>query len=283
MADVSTEVDRQEASSRVVLAYWGHRCLVQPVKLLLVYLGIPFEDRRYVPGPAPLYKKGLWRAEKSRLESLGVPFPNLPYFVDVDGSTLTQTRTIMRHLCRTHKPALLGGNRFDETREDLLAEQLNDYMIELFNVTYCAPVEFSSRLDLYKRETVPKRLASLEVFLEQRGSNTFTLVDFLLAEWLEQVEALVGAAVFDETSTPLLRVARSFIDEIPELRAYVTSEAYLSRPFHNVYSNFTFWENGVPSDEPPIHGSRPPSVPQPECSASEGFVYSVFYPPVDTE
>jgi hypothetical protein len=37
-----------------------------------------------------------------------------------------------------------------------------------------------------------------------------------------------GATVLDETSTPLLRVARSFnfIDEIPELRAYVTSEAY---------------------------------------------------------
>jgi hypothetical protein len=46
----------------------------QPIRLLLEYTGMPWEDKRYPMGPAPDYDKSAWFKEKF---TLGLDFPNV--------------------------------------------------------------------------------------------------------------------------------------------------------------------------------------------------------------
>lgn len=53
--------------------------LAQPIRLLLEYTKTPFEDRKVSCGPAPEYDRSAWTGIKN---SLGLDFPNLPYYID---------------------------------------------------------------------------------------------------------------------------------------------------------------------------------------------------------
>ncbi len=65
--------------------------LGQPIRLLLVYNGIDFDEKRYdLPEE--------WAEKKF---TLGLDFPNLPYYIE--GSTkLTQSAAILKFLARKH-------------------------------------------------------------------------------------------------------------------------------------------------------------------------------------
>lgn len=73
------------------LGYWDMRGFAQPIRSLLHYLEIPFEDVRYSFGDEhdnyqSYPNQNSWRTVR---ETLGLDFPNLPYLID--GSTkLTQ-------------------------------------------------------------------------------------------------------------------------------------------------------------------------------------------------
>ena len=67
-------------SEKPELAYWAIRGLAQPIRLLLAYTGTKFVDTKYqVTGTAPNFDKSCWFDIKF---SLGLDFPNLPYFKD---------------------------------------------------------------------------------------------------------------------------------------------------------------------------------------------------------
>ena len=61
------------------LGYWDIRGNTEPIRLVLHYAGIDFVDKRYTYGPAPDYSRENWLSEK---HNLGLPFPNLPYWVE---------------------------------------------------------------------------------------------------------------------------------------------------------------------------------------------------------
>ena len=63
--------------------------LAQPIRLLLEYTETKFEDKMMRCGPAPDYDKTCWFGIK---HSLGLDFPNLPYYLDGD-IKITQGRT----------------------------------------------------------------------------------------------------------------------------------------------------------------------------------------------
>ena len=67
-------------SEKPELGYWAIRGLAQPIRLLLAYTGTKFVDTKYkVTGTAPNFDKSAWFSIKF---SLGLDFPNLPYFKD---------------------------------------------------------------------------------------------------------------------------------------------------------------------------------------------------------
>ncbi|CAG7830666.1 unnamed protein product, partial [Allacma fusca] len=92
--------------SKPVLGYWNIRGFAQPNRLLLKYLGVNYEDKRYYHGGPPDYSNDDWLQVKF---SLGLDFPNIPYWID-DKVKLTESRAVFRYLARTYGPKLTPEN-----------------------------------------------------------------------------------------------------------------------------------------------------------------------------
>ena len=73
-------------SSKPTLGYFNVHGLAQPIRYLLVIAEVDFNDKRYPFGEGTTLAdmdsvKKHWQADK---ESLGLDFPNVPYWIDGD-------------------------------------------------------------------------------------------------------------------------------------------------------------------------------------------------------
>ena len=71
-------------NSKPTLGYWNIRGLAQPIRYLLVISGADFSEKRYQFGEGSSFAEvesiqKNWKPDK---ESLGLDFPNLPYWID---------------------------------------------------------------------------------------------------------------------------------------------------------------------------------------------------------
>lgn len=97
------------------MGYWNIRGLGAPIRYLLHYCGVQFEDKMYAYGPAPEYSRDAWFSEKF---TLGLELPNLPYLLD-DDIKLTETVAIMKFVC-----SKWGGDLNDDLVANSKAEML---------------------------------------------------------------------------------------------------------------------------------------------------------------
>ena len=74
--------------------------------------GVEFEDKMLSCGPAPGFDKSCWFDNKF---SLGLDFPNLPYYVDGDVK-VTQSNAILRFIARKYDNKMLGTNMTEMAR-----------------------------------------------------------------------------------------------------------------------------------------------------------------------
>ncbi|CAK4074754.1 unnamed protein product [Aphanomyces euteiches] len=76
----TTPIDDQ--TSVPELGYWALRGLGEAIRLLLMYTKTPFTDKLYeVRGEPGNWDKSEWLSVKF---TLGMEFPNLPYYIDED-------------------------------------------------------------------------------------------------------------------------------------------------------------------------------------------------------
>ncbi|XP_037268675.1 glutathione S-transferase Mu 2-like [Rhipicephalus microplus] len=199
-----------------VLGYWGMRGLGQPIRNLLVYKGVQFEDKRYKFGPAPDYDRGEWLREKY---TLGLWFPNLPYYIG-DDVRLTQSLAILRYLGRKH--GLVANNDKEMVELDVLEQQARDLVLILGFAARPQPryrEGLSSYAENIKDMVDPwsRHLASREWALEDR----LTYVDFVLYEgldWHREFKPEVLARY-----PPLVYYLGRF-EELPNVKEYFASE-----------------------------------------------------------
>ncbi len=104
--------------------------LAQPIRLLLEYTKTPFEDKFVSCGPAPDFDRSAWTSVKG---SLGLDFPNLPYYLDGD-IKVTQSNAILRYIARKHD--LLGKTEDEKVRVDIMAEQSMDFRNGIVRLSY---------------------------------------------------------------------------------------------------------------------------------------------------
>ena len=84
---------------------------------MLTYCAVDFEDKYY-----DVYKteNGWDRSEWTNVKpDMDMAFPNLPYYFD-GPIKMSETNAIMRHICRKHKPELLGTTQDESAHMDMM-------------------------------------------------------------------------------------------------------------------------------------------------------------------
>ncbi|XP_029826122.2 glutathione S-transferase [Ixodes scapularis] len=205
-----------------VLGYWDTRGRAQMIRNLLVYKNVAFVDKRYSYGPPPYYTGTEWEADKF---SLGLKFPNLPYYIDGD-LKLTQSLAIMRYLSRKHD--LAGRTEEEVTQLDLLEQQSLDLFMKL------ARTAFEPNLEEARKNYEASLNNELEPWAELLHGRTWALggrltyVDFILYESLDWIRDF-GPDTFQRFST-LLKYLNKF-EELPNIKQYMASQKYRKYPF----------------------------------------------------
>ncbi|XP_075541903.1 glutathione S-transferase Mu 2-like [Dermacentor variabilis] len=217
------------AASVPVVGYTSARGLAQSVRNLLVYKGVHFQDKRYEFGPAPAYEKLGWEADRA---SLGLAFPNLPYYIDGD-VRLTQTVAILRYLGKKHG---LDARSDKEAAELWLLEQQSNDLLWALVVTAMNPNATEARKAQEQR--LADALPRWQELLRKRRwalGDALTYVDFLLYEALDWNRQFAPDAF---ANRPELLDYLSRFEKLPKLKEYFASDKYVKWP---IMAPYMFW------------------------------------------
>ncbi|CAN7986091.1 unnamed protein product [Ixodes pacificus] len=203
------------------LGYWNVRGLAQPIRNLLIYKGVNFEDKRYTFGPPPNFDRFDWHGEK---HSLGLKFPSLPYYID-GNVRLTQSIAILRYLARKHD---LAAKTDAETAElDMLEQQAKDLSWGL------AMTALNPAFHEVRKKYEDSMANLLKPWADHLQGKTWVLgdrltyVDFLLYEALDW-NCLLKADAFSAFPV-LLDYLRRF-EELPNIKEHMASYNYSKWP-----------------------------------------------------
>jgi len=218
-------------SSKPIFCYWDIRGLAQPARLLLSYTGTDFEDRQLSCGPAPDFDRSCWIDTKF---SLGLDFPNLPYFIDGD-IKITQSNAILRYIGR--KNNMCGSTEMERARVDMAADQVMDLRNGFVRLCY------NPDFDNLKSGYLTNLTGTLELFSNFLGTNswlageTLTFPDFHFYEMLDQHKQLSSDCL---SKFPNLVAYCQRFEELPKIAAYMKSDKFMKAPLNNKMAKFGF-------------------------------------------
>ncbi|KAJ8301666.1 hypothetical protein KUTeg_020653 [Tegillarca granosa] len=178
---------------------------------------------------APDYNRQAWTNVKN---SLGLPIPNLPYYIDGD-IKVTQSNAILRYIGRKHD--LLGQTEAEKVNVDMMLDQAMDFRNGLVRLAYSR--DYEKLKESYFKD-LGKKLEIFETFL---GSNDWfagdkiTICDFHIYELLDQHR------IMDPTCLENFKKLQAFLDrfeELPKIKAYLNSDKCIKRPINNKIAAF---------------------------------------------
>ncbi|XP_020605473.1 glutathione S-transferase Mu 1-like isoform X3 [Orbicella faveolata] len=208
-----------------ILGYWNVRGLAQPIRYLLAYTETECEYCDYVTGDAPGYDKSCWLSVK---ETLGLPFPNLPYFIDGDVK-LTQTMAIMRHIARKHD--LCGTTEEEMMRADVIEGEATDFIAGFMKFTYFSPDFEGGRADyLNSCNSFLRRHSDFLGTYPYFTGEHLSFADFMMYEFLDQLRT------FEPLTLDPFQNIKDFmarIEEIPAIKTFLDSEYFRNQPISN--------------------------------------------------
>ena len=100
------------------LGYWALRGKGAQIRHLLAYVGVEYENKEYeIVETEDGINRDAWLDVKF---TLGLPFPNVPHFIDGDYK-LTESKAIMKYIAKKHQPGLLGQSAEELGRIEMWA------------------------------------------------------------------------------------------------------------------------------------------------------------------
>jgi glutathione S-transferase len=219
-------------NSKAKLGYWAIRGLAQPIRLVLAYAAIDFEDELYVmPAGAPWPQSPKWLAER---DALGLAFPNLPFFISGE-LRLTQSHAILLHVAGL--AGLLGSTPAIAAEALMLMELSRDVRDPYVALSYSSRAEFAAN-----RENVVASfrgiLDKLEAFARQSAAfllGEFTFVDLVWSDLLEQLVTLSPDIL---SNCPTLQALVAAVWALPNVAAYRACPRFIDKPYNNTAASF---------------------------------------------
>lgn len=200
--------------STPTVGYWDIRGLAEPIRYLLHFKGIKFEDKRYLTYDS-------WQNDKF---ALNLDFPNLPYFID-DNVKMTQSTAILRYLARKHD--LAGKTEEEKVRAELAEQQIIDFRTSMIRTCYNPEFE---KIKGEFVQSVPAQLKLFSAFLGERkflAGDNVTYVDFMAYDTFDFYRLLIPSVLND---FPNLKEYEDRMENLPELQEYYQSSTYKRWP-----------------------------------------------------
>jgi len=208
-------------ASKPTLGYWALRGFGQPIRMLLHYLEIDFEDKRYT-------SFDVWGNEKF---NLGLDFPNIPYWIE--GNTkITESKAILKYIAREKG----NGLNLDSVELKWKAEMFESFLTDFWRTLLHTCTEWTDALRETFAKNVPRYMEQVEKFI---GSNKFALgnkityVDFLLYEILYHYKTYDDKIL---NSYPGLQGYMKNFETVPTISKYMASPEYIKGPCANPYA-----------------------------------------------
>ncbi|EUB57911.1 Glutathione S-transferase [Echinococcus granulosus] len=211
------------AAMAPVLAYWDIKGLGERSRLLLKYVGVEYDDKQYTFGPAPTLDRNAWLSEKF---SLGLDFPNLPYYIDGDFK-LTQSGAILEYIADRHGMSEL----FLIVKSDVqycicFNARFFDLQMSFGDVCYSADWE---KLKPGFMETLAQKLTNFEAFLDEKvwlTGEKISYPDFSLCEVLIELKKFEPTCL---QKYPKLQAYLTRFENLPQLKDYIASKEFAAR------------------------------------------------------
>ncbi|XP_013417454.1 glutathione S-transferase Yb-3 [Lingula anatina] len=242
------------------LGYWRIRGLAQPIRLLLQYVGEDYEEKLYDFGPEPSYDREIWYLHK---HSLGLAFPNLPYYLDGDVK-LTQSSAILRYIGR--KYGLCGKTEQEKTRVDLIQAQATDFKMGYARLVYAESKEEFEDLKIGYLAVLPTKLEEFSEFLGDLpwfAGNEISIADFLMYEYLEE-HLILQSECLDKYKN-LAEFVKRF-ESLDRIQEYQKSKDFINWPINTPVA-----QHGTIADpEPPLPEPVTVTTTEDEGSVAQG-------------
>nr|ABS32297.1 glutathione S-transferase class mu [Cyphoma gibbosum] len=211
------------------LGYWKTRGIGQPIRLLLNYVKEEFDDVYYEMGDAPDYSRDAWLNVKY---TLGMNFPNLPYYIDGDVK-VSQSNAILRYIARKHD--LLGKTDEEKTNVDMMLDIAMDMRNGVIKMVYNKDYE---KLIKEYEPKCKEILAGYEKWLSSHkwfGGDDVTVADFHMYELLDQHRLMIKDVL---VPYPNITKFMAAFEALPAIKAYMASDKFMKQPINNKFASF---------------------------------------------
>jgi glutathione S-transferase len=195
--------------AKVTITYFEGRARVEPIRVMLEELAIPYEDQKV--------SFEAWAKLKS-----ATPFGALPSYREGE-TEIFQSHAIIRHLARVHD--LYGASEADRVRCDVIEEATSD-LSELVGKAPWRP-DFSNQRGDYVANELGPALDQLERLLESNPNSggfwvgaSLTFADLIAYVILDSTGAMFPEAM---ENCPALREFCDNISSRPRIAAYIES------------------------------------------------------------
>ena len=208
---------------RVVLGYWNIRGVGEPIRTMLEYCDVSYEDKRYGCGDALDDHATNWLHDMSLL---GLDFPSLPYLI-CGNIKLTQSFAIMKHIARKNK-CLLPKSDLESDRCNLVEDVAQCFQNNLKTIYDNRETGYCGFFHIF----LPEKKLNLDNYLKDKtwiAGETLTYVDFALAEYLDQAGQLKRNC-FDECKHILNYLDRFY--KLEKIMKYRESERFAPFPLY---------------------------------------------------
>ncbi|TNV75713.1 hypothetical protein FGO68_gene5684 [Halteria grandinella] len=211
---------------KLTIGYWKIRGLIAPVKYMLAYLGVDYEDVSYEQGDAPDFSRECWLSVKP---TLPLPFPNLPYLFHGDVK-ITESQAMMRYIANEFGSGLnlSGKDSKDKANVDMLLSVLSDIKAPTVGHFYGSGDAEAICKIAYAQYPAVEAFLGDKPFLV---GDYVTFVDFFF--W-EQIEIFTFASKGEFLQRfPKLAEYHKRVSALPKFAEYLQSDKFMVRPFNN--------------------------------------------------
>ncbi|XP_067008301.2 glutathione S-transferase [Anabrus simplex] len=191
------------------LTYFEGRGLAEPIRYILCYGGVQFEDNRIQQADWPKIKPS-------------TPFGKLP-MLEEDGKVYDQSSAICRYLARTFN--LVGSNEQEALRIDAVVDTITDLRLEMYKYAFeeAEAVKAKNKEDLEK-EKLPFYLSKLDDMVKENGGyfvgGKLSWADLLFAGFHDFFSFMWDKKSLTE-NYPHLKALLQKVNNLPQISAWI--------------------------------------------------------------